>query len=148
MNSVIDQDKKAGQTSPQHGYYENENEVFALRAKVLIQNDSKQPQLSPSNSLKTHKKSLAASIIRAEYKLKDPSPDYFKLPDSLILDEDYEYQRFTITKTRDINRISKNREQSLSVKFGLIFGTEEDKNLFKSNFRKEQLYNKRVRIST
>ncbi len=39
-------------------------------------------------------------------------------------------------------------DQLLSVKFGLIFGTEENKNLFKLNFRQGQLYNKNQRRGT
>ncbi len=147
-----------------------------MRAKVLIQNDPKLSQKwsnpivcgvkifrgvhpinfqresyleiylrSASISVKTH-----VHVIQLEYKLKDSSSDYFKLPDSLTLNEDYLYQRYTITRTDDIKRTYylENHKELLSVKFGLIFGTEENQNLFKLKFKKEQPYNENVRTGT
>ncbi len=88
-----------------------------------------------SASVKTNadNNSLALHVIQLEYKLRDSSSDYFKLPDSLNMDEDYVYQRYTITRAKDIKRtyFIEDYEQHSSVNFGLIFETEENKRLFK-----------------
>ncbi len=72
-----------------------------------------------STSVKTdvNNKSLATHTIQPEYKLKDSSSDYFKLPYSLHLDENYVYQRYMITRTKDITRsyYLENHEQHLLV---------------------------------
>ncbi len=108
--------------------------------------------MTDSASVKTYvnNNTLAAHAIQPEYVLKDSSWDYFKLPDSLNLEKNCVYQRYTITRAEDIKRAHylKNYKRPLSVKFGLIFGTEENKNLFKLYFRKEQLYNESVRRGT
>ncbi len=86
-----------------------------------------------SDSVKTNanRKLLVTHVIQPEYKIKGSRFDYFKLPDSLNLDEDHVYQGYAITRANDIKKVYylENNEQPISVKIGLIFGKEENKYL-------------------
>ncbi len=137
------------------------NAVFSIRAELLIKKNPEdserwsEPKMCIIKFIKNinngtcyltaldinNLEVVLNHFIAPEYQVSTVTSDYFKLPESSTLDNNWgRYRTYTLTRDSDLKGLN----NLLALKIGLIFGSIWNGDKFRKEFKHQQKINKRI----